>query len=52
MDQTHYSSLGEAIPKAPLRAVDLSQRMAASLLMCGSVTALTIFYRVMRMRVG
>jgi hypothetical protein len=29
MYQTHDSSLGEAIPKAPLSVVDLSKRMAA-----------------------
>ena len=30
MHQAHDSSLGVAIPKTPLRAVDLSQRMAAN----------------------
>jgi hypothetical protein len=30
MYQTHDSSLGQAIPKAPLRVVDLSQRMATN----------------------
>ena len=28
--QTHDSSFGEAIPKTPLRVVDLSQRMATN----------------------
>src|ERR1017187_9338070 len=40
MYQTHDSSLGEAIPKAPLRVVDLSQRMAANPTISNSVYAL------------
>jgi hypothetical protein len=40
MYQTHDSSFGEAIPKTPLRAVDLSQRMAANPTISNSVYAL------------
>ena len=40
MRQTHDSSLGEAIPKTPLRVVDLSQRMAANPTISNSVYAL------------
>ncbi len=40
MYQTHDPSLGEAIPKAPLRVVDFSQRMAANLTISNSVYAL------------
>jgi len=40
MYQTHDSSLGEAIPKTPLRVVDLSQRMAANPTISNSVYAL------------
>jgi hypothetical protein len=39
MYQTHDSSLGEAIPKAPLRVVDLSQGMAANPTISNSVYA-------------
>jgi hypothetical protein len=40
MYQTHDSSLGKAIPKTPLRVVDLSQRMAANSTISKSVYAL------------
>jgi hypothetical protein len=40
MHQTDDSPLGEAIPKTPLRAVDLSQHMAASPTIHNSVDAL------------
>jgi hypothetical protein len=40
MYQTHDSALGEAIPKAPLRVVDFSQRMAANPTISNSVYAL------------
>ena len=38
--QTHDSSLGEAIPKAPLRAVNFCQRMGAKPTIDNSVHAL------------
>lgn len=38
--QTHDSSFGEAIPKTPLRVLDLSQRMGASPTIGNSVYAL------------
>ena len=46
MHQAHDSSLGVAIPKTPLRAVDFSQRMAANPTVDNSVYALCDLFEI------